>query len=324
MDIIPAGQGAITPASDVMQNLATFLRLNVAEGDASEHTIEGYLIHIRQFYEWCQSHSIPAGQATEEHLAYYRRHMVEQGYKRSTITVKLSAIRRFYQAAIWRGLRQDNPAEGLKAPRDHTTRRDQIMERYLSPEEVALLLDAPDRGTQAGIRDWAIIGFMYFHGLRVSEVSGLELSHVNLDAMQLQVKGGKGNKDRVTHLTETTAHMARSWLTVRREVFTKKSGSVFFLSFSRRNLGGPISVNGVRDQVNHYLGATGLKRPGVSCHALRHSHATHYVEAGGDLATLSGEMGHANIQTTGEYLHVANAVRDNPAKKLEETQRNLK
>ena len=117
--------------------------------------------------------------------------------------------------------------------------------------------------------------------------------------------------------------MARSWLTVRRQICTKKSGKAFFLSLSKRNLGGPISVNGIRDQVNHYLKAAGLKRPGVSCHALRHSHASHYIEEGGDIVTLSQEMGHASIETTGIYTHVANAIEHNPAAKLEERQRNL-
>lgn len=303
-----------------MESLALFLRLNVAQGDASEHTITGYMIHIRQFYGWCVEGGLQPGRANEFDLARYRRHLVTQGYKRSTITVKLSAVRRFFQAAIWRGLRDDNPAAGLKAPREHTTRRDQVLARYLSPEEISELLSVPDRSTQAGIRDWAMIGVMYFHGLRVSEVANLELLDVKMDAKQIHVRSGKGGKDRVLPMIETTHNMLWSWLKVRHQICSKKTGNAFFLSLSQRNLGGPISVNGIRDRVNHALAMAGLKRPGISCHALRHAHASHFVAAGGEIVVLSQEMGHASIETTSIYTHVANAIKSNPAAKLEEQQ----
>jgi site-specific recombinase XerD len=114
--IISADQATVlqpTSTADVLDQLATFLRINIAAGDASENTIRAYLSHVGQFVEWCWNEDLDPGRATETHLAEYRHYLSsEAGYKRSTIGVKLSALRRFYQAAVWRGLRPDNPAEG--------------------------------------------------------------------------------------------------------------------------------------------------------------------------------------------------------------------
>jgi site-specific recombinase XerD len=313
----------VSTADDVMLNLATFLRINVSEGDASENTIRAYLTHIGQFYRWCLERGIDAGRATETDLATYRRYLVMQGYKRSTMAVKLSAVRRFFQAAIWGGLREDNPAEGLRAPRQHTTRRDHILARYLSPEEVALLLSLPALDAPAGIRDLAMMGLMYYHGLRVSEVAKLEMQSVRLEVGQLLIQKSKGSKDRVLPLVDDSTGMLRSWLTIRREMANKRSGAGLFLSLSKATHGAPITSGGVRWVVNRYLTLAGIRRPGVSCHALRHAHASHVIEAGGDLVALSQEMGHASIETTGIYTHVVDAMRQNPAAYIQKMKASL-
>lgn len=162
--IIPMRQrNDLVATADAFERLADFLRLNVAEGDASENTIRAYLSHIAQFVAWCAENGIEPARASEHDLAVYRRALAQAGYKRSSIGVMLSAVRRFYEAAIWRGLRADNPAAGLKPPRDHTTRRDRIIERYLSEEEVDALLATPD-WSPGGIRDRAMMSLCTITG----------------------------------------------------------------------------------------------------------------------------------------------------------------
>ena len=102
---------------DILDAFAAFLRLNVAQGDASPQTVRSYHAHVGQYVTWCDEEGIELAGAREEDLEAYRRHLVDADYTRGTISVKLSAVRRLYQAAVWRGLRADNPAEGLKAPR---------------------------------------------------------------------------------------------------------------------------------------------------------------------------------------------------------------
>jgi integrase/recombinase XerD len=311
-DLVPAGSTA-----GVIERLAEFLRINVSAGDASEHTIRGYMTHVGQFAAWCRKQGIDPGRAAEHELALYRRALAEGGYARSTIAVKLSALRRFFQAAVWNGLRADNPAERLKPPREHTTRRDQILARYLSPEEVQRLTETIARDDSiTGRRDHAItIEMMYRHGLRVSEVSALNLHDVK-QRNRLHVIGSKGGKSRVILLVEKSLAALEVWQRARLQVANQRSGDAMFLSLSKAHYGARITVAGARWVVQQRLKAAGLYEPGIGPHALRHSHAAHAAAAGVDLHALMEELGHANMETTGVYLHVVDAVEQNPAEHL--------
>lgn len=317
-EIVRADMSGLQPSDttgDLLERLGTFLRLNVAEGDASEHTIRAYQMHIVQFVEWCEDENVHPALATEDDVALYRRHLAQE-YARNSIAVKLSAVRRFYEAAMWRGYRNDNPAAGLKPPRDHTTTRDRILDRYLSPEEIERLLKAPDGETKA--RDLAMIGLMYYHGLRVSEIVALRIADVVLSGdPRLNVVNAKGGKSRVLMLIDITIAQLGSWMTARQEVAPDSDPeSPLFVSYSHNGKGSALTTDGVRYVVNGYLQDIGIYRPGLSCHALRHAHASHVAAAGGDITALSSEMGHASPETTMVYRHVVDAIRENPASVL--------
>ncbi len=300
---------------DVLERLATFLRINVSAGDASENTIRAYMQHIWQFAGWCREQGIDPGRATEEHLALYRHALSQADYRRSTIGVKLASLRRFFQAAVWHGLRADNPAEGLKAPREHTTRRDKILARYLSPEEIDLLLATPPRDTIAGIRDLAMIGLLYYHGLRVSEVAALALGDLK-QGNRLHIIASKGDKSRVVLLVDKSLALLGAWVEARQTVANQRSGETLFLSLSKATYGAPLTTPGARWTIRRHLKEAGLYEAGMGPHALRHCHASHALAGGVDLYALSAEMGHASIETTGVYLHVVDAVEQNPAEFL--------
>jgi site-specific recombinase XerC len=119
-------------------------------------------------------------------MAVYRRELVAQ-HKVGTVAVKLAAIRRLYEAAVWRGLRQDNPAAGLRAPKDRTARAERI--KFLPLEGLRRLLDAPKGDDPAAVRDRAILALMGRHGLRVSEVAGLTVDAVDFDAGTIRIFG---------------------------------------------------------------------------------------------------------------------------------------
>lgn len=306
---------------DMLGRLAQFLRLNVADGDASRHTLRTYMSHVKQFVEWCEAQGLHPARASHEDLVQFRRFLVEgRGYKRGTIAYKLNAVRRFYEAARAWGLRADNPAEGLRAPRDPTSRRDRILERYLSPEEVHRLLDAPPTSTIAGRRDRAILRLFYYHGLRVSAVVRLNMEHlIGSDPFQMRIEG-KGRKSRSIFLVDPSLSALRQWLSARREVKGVEIGldAPVFVSLDRPTYGTRLTTEGVRWFINMWLMKCDLKRPGLSCHALRHAHATHVIEKDpGLLLSLSRELGHSNIETTQTYLHAAQALLKNPASVLE-------
>ena len=118
-----------------------FLRLYVAEGDASPATIRTYHAQAAQFVAWCQQQGVSPSTATENDIIAYRKYLVETGYKPTTIALKLAVVRRLYEAIQWRGLRDDNPAAGVKSPRDRTARDERV--KYLPLDGLKQLLAAP-------------------------------------------------------------------------------------------------------------------------------------------------------------------------------------
>jgi site-specific recombinase XerD len=162
-----------------------------------------------------------------------------------------------------------------------------------------------------------MMALMYNHGLRVSEVSALLLHNLVLsDPPTVRIEKGKGSKDRTVVLIDATLATLNTWLEARASITTRRSGLAMFLSLSKAGLGAPITPAGIRWVINRYLTATGLRRPGVSCHALRHAHASHALAGGADLYAVAREMGHASIETTTIYAHIVDAIEQNPAEFL--------
>ena len=159
-----------TITASLLVDFGEFLRLHVADGDASEHTIQSYHSNAAQFVRWCQDEGLDPARATERDLIAYRKYLTER-YTRGTVAVKLAAVKRLFEAATWHGLRPDNPAAGLRAPRDKTERAERI--KFLPLEGLRRLLNAPRDDTPSGIRDRVILALMGRHGLRVSEVAHL-------------------------------------------------------------------------------------------------------------------------------------------------------
>ncbi|MBN2003759.1 MAG: tyrosine-type recombinase/integrase [Anaerolineae bacterium] len=304
---------SLIPEAEALQQIADFLNLNVAEGDAADNTIRAYLGHIQQFVDWCGENAVAPGQATKHDLTQYRRWLAEQDYEHSTIGAKLAALRRFYEAAQQGGYRADNPASGLKSPRVKTTRRDQILKRYLSRAQIESVLAVPDTSTVNGLRDKTILIVLYLQMLRVSEVAKLDVQ--DIVGNRLHIRGGKGRKDRVVVLAAYTLEWLNRWLPVRQ---IHARNHALFISLGRATYGQRLSINGVRYVVNQAEQVAGVYRPGVSCHAWRHAAATHAVSMGASIVAVSAMLGHADIKTTSVYTHVADAEAENPAAYLEQ------
>lgn len=310
-DIVRATNGLQSIAAE---DLAEFLSLTVAEGDAALNTIRAYVGHIQQFALWCGDNDIEPGQAQKLDLARYRRWLAtDMEYARSTIGAKLAAIRRFYQAAQDHGYRADNPAAGLKPPKSKTTRRDQVLKRYLSREEIESVMGVPDTSNLEGVRDKTILTILYLQMLRVSELASLDVS--DIVGNRLHVRAGKGRKDRVLVLAKRAQQQLDVWLKARQD---HAKTAALFISLSKATHGQRLSINGVRFIVNQNEKAAGVYRTGVSCHAWRHAAATHSIARGANIVALSEMLGHADIKTTSVYTHVANAEEENPASYLEE------
>lgn len=311
MNVITVARKDLTP-TDLGQALADFLRLNVADGDASPKTIASYLTEVKQYTLWCEQEGINPARAGEDDLREYRGYLVAH-YTRGTVATKLAAIRRLYDAAVWRGLRPDNPAKGIKAPKDKTSREDSV--KFLPLEGFKRLLSLPDNA-----RDRAILALMGWHGLRVEEVTNLNRDDVNLGGeLPTLTVTGKGSKTRKIHLIERSAAALSAWLDVRPKSDKKDSPSdisAVFVSIGNRSKGERLTTRAVRYMVDAYLGQADLKADGISCHSLRHSFATWSLAGGAKLTAISGAMGHSSIETTQVYAKIVDRINENPARYL--------
>lgn len=306
---------AVPKEEDLRAAFAEFLRLDVAEGDASPETIRTYWGQVNQYLAWCEKEGIHPALAIEEDIKAYRAHLVDEGYARSTIATRLSVIRRFYAMAQARGYRPDNPAEGVKAPKDHTDRAERV--KWLPLAAVYQLLAAPNPTTVDGRRDRAILSLFVIHGLRVSEVAGLQLEAYDPEAGKAgSVKVlGKGSKRRTIYLVERSAAALRSWLEIRPHVAQKEEPTIF-VSLHHPDPGTKMAPRSIRYLVDGYLEQLGLKADGISCHALRHSYATLSRAAGAKLDAIARTMGHSSVTTTQVYADIVDAMAENPARFL--------
>ena len=298
--------------ADILDAFAAFLRLNVAQGDASPETVRSYHAHAGQFVAWCADQGLNPAEATEGDLERYRVHLVGLGYERGTIAVKLSVVRRLYQAATWRGLRADNPAAGLKAPKERTARAERV--KYLPLAGFRELLNAPDKATIKGKRDRAILALLGYHGLRVSEVAGLEVDGLHLGDPAWLTVTGKGNKARQVYLTTKTRQTLETWLAVRPGGAGHRR---VFVTLDNRTGGEPLSDRSIRRMVDVHLEALGLKEDGVSCHSLRHSFATWSLAGGAKLESIQDTLGHSSVETTQVYAKIVDKMTENPTLYLE-------
>ena len=320
MDETPALQplNQVGPPSqaELLAAFADFLRLDVAQGDASAETIRAYAGQVQAFVTWCQVQEIRPVAATEAELKVYRAALVTKGYARSTIAARLNAVHRFYAMAQARGFRPDNPAQGIKAPPDRADRADRI--KWLPLTAVSRLLAAPDAQTLKGKRDRTLLALMVLHGLRVAEVVALQMADLDLTVPPLGAISvpGKGKKRRRVLLVEASRTQLELWLAVRLQVAAKGETALFVSLQRNGGRGTALDRRGARGMVDGYLAELGLKRPRTSCHALRHSFVTLSRAAGARLDAISRAMGHRNIATTQVYAQIVDAAAENPARFL--------
>src|SRR5581483_3952113 len=172
---------------------------------------------------------------------------------------------------------------------------------FLSQDEVSALLDMPDPTTPVGARDKAILETLYSGGLRVSELTSLNLKDLDLAEGRVQVRG-KGSKERVAMLGDKALDALRNHLG-HRAALAKKAGSEEVAVFLNPR-GGRLSTVSVRALLNKYVRLCALNRH-ISPHALRHTFATHLLERGADLRVVQELLGHASLTSTQVYTHIS-------------------
>jgi integrase/recombinase XerC len=219
--------------------------------------------------------------------------MHEQGYAKSTVARRLAAVRSFGKYLCREGVLQSNPAEALRGPR-----QDKKLPHFLTVDDVAKLLRAPPGADPLGRRDRAILETLYSAGLRVGELVGLNLADVDL-ADGVCVVRGKGRKERLALLGDPAKLALKVWLEDRAALLGGRECEAVFVN----KAGGRLTTRSVGRLLVKHLRQAGLD-PRTTPHTLRHSFATHLLDAGADIRGVQELLGHKSLTTTQVYTHV--------------------
>ena len=286
--------------------LAEYLRHLALEKNASAHTVKSYREDLTQaigFFTERVGKATPA-RLTARVLRAYLAWLSEQGYAKTTIARRIAAVRSWCRFLCRQGTLTANPAEGLRGPR-----QEKKLPHFLGPEELARLLEAPPADTALGHRDRAILETLYSAGLRVSELTQLNAEDVDFDSGLATVRG-KGKRERLALLGPPCLEALRRWLTEREALGRTHLKSVapgrtdlksVPLFVNKR--GTRLTARSVGRLLEKYLALAGLD-PRTSPHTLRHSFATHLLDAGADIRSVQELLGHRSLTTTQIYTHV--------------------
>lgn len=314
-----------TPSSllstdELLSAFADFLNIDVSAGDAADDTLLTYRRQIEQFVNWCTRHQLAPATITKDDLKRYRRWMIEtKKFKPATIALKLSVVRRFYQAAVERGLISTNPAVGVHPPREKRDPAERIT--YLDKTEVEQLLSViPDEDTVKSARDKALICIMALEGPRTVEMHRANFADVLKQGKNIGIRVEGKRSIRVVPLTKDLADILLKYLDLRTENGEiLKPSSPLFIAVGNRAKNKRISRRGIRLIIDSYLTQSSLKyTPGrvISAHSLRHTAGTLALHSGAELRQVQDLLGHADPRTTTVYAHVADRWENNPALKV--------
>lgn len=280
--------------------LADYLRHLALEKNASEHTVKSYREDLTQALNYFRTRlggqALRPEQMTTRLLRAHLAWLHEQGYARGTIARRLAAVRSWCRFLCREGTLSANPALGLRGPR-----QEKNLPHFVSRDDMLRLLGTPPSDTPLGLRDRAILETLYSAGLRVSELTGLDLGDVVMSDGLATVRG-KGKRERLALLGPQALEAIGHWLSRRQALAGPRADRQPALFLNR--CGTRLSTRSVGRLLEKYLHAAGLD-PRTSPHTLRHSFATHLLDAGADIRGVQELLGHRNLATTQIYTHVS-------------------
>ena len=272
------------------------------ERGLSDNTLDAYRHDLRRYVEFLSRRDVAEPEAVDEaairsfvaSLSASTHGPEERPYRATSVARALSAVRSFHRFLVREGVTSRDPAVGVPHPR-----LPRSLPRPLPVDDVRRLLEAPDASTPAGLRDRAILELLYGSGLRISELTGLDVDDVDVESGSLRVLG-KGGKEREVPLGSFASAAVGAYLTRGRPALaTGADRGAMFLNAR----GGRLSRQSCARSLSRYVRLAGIDRR-VTLHTLRHSFATHLLEGGADVRVVQELLGHASVATTQIYTLV--------------------
>ncbi|HCR04639.1 MAG TPA: tyrosine recombinase XerD [Gemmatimonadetes bacterium] len=286
--------------------VAAFLRQLADERQLSHNTVAAYRKDLGDLRSFLTTYHGTADWCWEDvdrlTLRGFLGWCTRKGLSRRTVARKLSATRSFFRYLHVEDLLPANPTRAVRAPR-----AERRLPGRLGRGEVESLFQLVEAGasknTLAGTRDLVILELLYGSGLRLSELHGLDMQDLDLVGDQVKVRG-KGRKERIVPLTRTAVSAVRRYDPRRTEALAGNTPAADRRALLRSQRGRRLSRRAIQKSIQLQLEAT-AKRHGLSAHSLRHSFATHLLDAGADLIAVKELLGHVSLSTTRIYTHTS-------------------
>lgn len=282
------------------EELQRYLQFIKLEKSLSENSVVSYKNDLERYLKFLSDDLgiQDLSGVTLQHIEKYLEELSAMDLSVSSIARNVSSIRGFHEFAVIERMAEANPAELIELPK-----KAKNLPEVLNPEEVSEIIDIPNRESDAGIRNAAVLETLYATGMRVSELTNLELDNLIFEIGFIRVVG-KGKKERLVPVGEMAQSAIEHYIEVVRSKFQsdknpQKTKNKVFLS----QRGNPLSRMSIWNIVNDAAERAGIEK-NVYPHIFRHSFATHLLEGGADLRAVQEMLGHSSIITTEIYTHV--------------------
>lgn len=276
---------------DIEVSFLNFLRV---ERGLSANTLVAYRSDLEKLAQFASSIGKDLVSIERDDLTRFLQHLRNSGLEPRSIARVLVTVRGLYKFLVLDNILKRDPSANLESPKSW-----QSLPKFLIPEEVDRLLEAPDVSNNTGLRDKAMLEVLYATGFRVSELVALKVEDLNLD-LGFVVTLGKGSKERTVPLGQSAISWVRKYLSARSRLLGKNPSHILFVTekgsaLTRQAFWKLIVGYGERAKIGH-----------ITPHLLRHSFATHLLENGADLRSVQMMLGHSDISTTQIYTHITN------------------
>ncbi|MEA1970648.1 MAG: site-specific tyrosine recombinase/integron integrase, partial [Thermodesulfobacteriota bacterium] len=269
------------------------------ERNLSYHTKRNYLSDLRQFREFLLKNGVDKPADVDQTvIRAFLASLYRGRVKKTTISRKVASLRAFFKFLLREGKIRYNPAQMVQAPK-----ADKYLPCFLSIDEVFSLIGVKFESDVSGLRDRAIVEFLYSAGVRVGELTGLNVADVDFSNSLIKVRG-KGRKERIVPVGGPALSALREYISSRPGGGRNKDGSYTGSPLFLNRSGSRLTSRSVRRIIDKYITLSGIGRK-ISPHALRHTFATHLMDAGADLRVIQELLGHESLSTTQKYTSVS-------------------
>lgn len=273
--------------------------------NASSNTRRSYRNDLNQFIAFLRENNeagahhetVDLKKITPSVIRRFLAHLHQTNTK-TTIARKIASLNSFFKFLIKEGFLESNPAQTLSAPKG-----EKVIPSFLSVDEIFSLLEQPDREKALSLRDRAILELMYSCGLRVSEVVNIDIDDLDNAGGSVKVRG-KGDKERLLPVGAKAREALDAYLLVRTKLAAKKRHEEVCTGLFLNYRGNRLTTRSVARLIKDYASRTAFFRS-VHPHAIRHTFATHMLDAGADLRAIQELLGHSSLSTTQKYTHVS-------------------